>query len=136
MNEETKEILKDMDLVVNYNKVPIYYTQKHIKTLLDYITNLQQENEFLKLNNPEMNIEHFRIVKENKRKIDNLRKENAEHNDKVVDKARWNEMIYKSRCEKAIEYIEERVKYKVEPFYLSIAQTNILYKILQGSDEK
>lgn len=48
--------------------------------IIDYITNLQNENEFLKLNNPEMNIEHFRIVKENKRKIDNLRKENERLN--------------------------------------------------------
>lgn len=37
------------------------------------IQELKEENEFLKLSNPEMNIEHFRYVKENKRKIDNLR---------------------------------------------------------------
>ena len=42
----------------------------------DKMKQLQEENEFLKLNNPEMNMEHFRIIKENKRKIDNLRKEN------------------------------------------------------------
>ena len=46
------------------------------KEILDYITNLQQENEYLKKNNPEQNIEHFRIIKENKRKINNLREEN------------------------------------------------------------
>ena len=40
--EEIKRIIEDMDLVANYNKVPISYTQKQIKTLLDYITNLQQ----------------------------------------------------------------------------------------------
>lgn len=45
MNNEIKEILEDMNLVANYNKVPIYYTQKQIKTLLDYITNLQEELE-------------------------------------------------------------------------------------------
>ena len=37
---------------------------------------LKEENEYLKLSNPEQNLEHFRIVKENKRKIDNLRKHN------------------------------------------------------------
>ena len=37
------------------------------------IQELKEENEFLKLSNPEMNIEHSRYVKENKRKIDNLR---------------------------------------------------------------
>lgn len=43
MTEEIKRIIEDMDLVANYNKVPIYYTQKQIKTLLDYITNLQDD---------------------------------------------------------------------------------------------
>ena len=47
---------------------------------------LQEENNYLKLNNPEQNIEHFRIIKENKRKIDNLRKENTELHNKI-DKA-------------------------------------------------
>lgn len=46
------------------------------KCRMDEYIKLKEENEFLKLNNPEMNIEHFRIIKENKRKIDNLRKEN------------------------------------------------------------
>ena len=107
------------------------------KDLIDYITNLQQENEFLKLNNPEMNIEHFRIVKENKRKIDNLRKENeilrknAEHNDKVVDKARWNEMIYKSRCDKAIEILEQD---KASASFNTAER--IAINILNGRDEK
>ena len=40
------------------------------------VDKLKKENEFLKLNNPEMNIEHFRVIKENKRKINNLRAEN------------------------------------------------------------
>lgn len=50
-----------------------------------------------------------RLKKENERL-----KENAEHNDKVVDKARWNEMIYKSRCEKANQYIKKNThEYKM-----------------------
>jgi len=48
------------------------------KEIIDYIKYLQKENEFLKLNNPEMNLEHFRVVKENKRKINNLRKNNKQ----------------------------------------------------------
>lgn len=39
-------------------------------------------------------------------------KANAEHNDKVVDKARWNEMLYKSRCEKLREYINTHQLFK------------------------
>ena len=50
------------------------------KEIIDYIKYLQKENEFLKLSNPEMNLEHFRVVKENKRKIDNLRQENKRLN--------------------------------------------------------
>lgn len=77
MNEEIKEILDRLDFnewEVNLYKVPITWCEMY--DIRDYITNLQEENNFLKLNNPEMNSEHFRIVKENKRKIDNLRKEN------------------------------------------------------------
>lgn len=51
----------------------------------------------------------YKLEKEN-----TILKENAEHNDKVVDKARWNEMIYKSRCEKANEYIKKNThEYKM-----------------------
>ena len=49
------------------------------------IQELKKENEFLKLSNPEMNIEHFRYVKENKRKIDNLRLVNKRLNNKLKD---------------------------------------------------
>ena len=91
--------------------------------LLDYITNLQekydkaltdlvheshkrieleQENKFLKLNNPEMNMEHFRIIKENKRKIDNLREENKrlkELCDKYEEEhsTKFNEWVFDKR---------------------------------------
>ena len=71
MSEEIKE------------KIKSYYIANDIDKILNYITNLQQkveqlekENEYLKMSNPEQNMEHFRIVNENKRKIDMLRKEN------------------------------------------------------------
>ena len=120
----------------------VLFERKVFTELVYRIHQLEKENEYLKLSNPEMNIEHFRIINENKRKIDNLRKqnkdlqqelkimvkddersqetiirltkenkrlkENAIHNDKVVDKAKWNEMIYKSRCEKASKVIKNK----------------------------
>lgn len=49
----------------------IYYEDLHQK-----VEQLEKENEYLKMSNPEQNMEHFRIVNENKRKIDMLRKEN------------------------------------------------------------
>lgn len=62
-----------------------------------------------------------------------LIKENAIHNDKVVDKAKRNEMLYKSRIEKALKYIE-----KVETFAMidkiNILSITTLKKILQGVD--
>ena len=80
MNNEIKEILN--------NDIPMFvidsdgYTVDITETVHNVITNLQQENEILR--------------------------KNAEHNDKVVDKARWNEMLYKSRIDKATAlYLKE-----------------------------
>ena len=61
---QTKE-----DMIIAFNQLKDDYKQ-----LFAINEDLQEENKFLKLNNPEANIEHFRIIKENKRKIDNLRK--------------------------------------------------------------
>ena len=118
MNNEIKEILDKLNNS-KWEKDTEEITYKilfsnEVYKLLDYITNLQQENEYLKLSNPEMNIEHFRVINENKRKIDNLRKQNKElqqenerlkHQLKVQEdltiKNRTRKHIYKSRCEKA-----------------------------------
>ena len=118
MNNEIKEILDKLNNS-KWEKDTEEITYKilfsnEVYKLLDYITNLQQENEYLKLSNPEMNIEHFRVINENKRKIDNLRKQNKElqqenerlkHQLKVQEdltiKNRMRKHIYKSRCEKA-----------------------------------
>ena len=111
MEEEIKEILDNPKiLMLSYGN---YISLDDYVKLKDYITNLQEENEFLKLNNPEMNMEHFRIIKENKRKIDNLREENERlknRNDfleKVCvgfdDKYEYIKSINK----KAIEYINQ-----------------------------
>lgn len=80
MNDEIKEILDNIK-----NKYEDYYVQdivsgNDLKQLLDYITNLQQENERLKENNLDMQEEMARTWQ----KCDD----------------------YKSRCEKAIEYIK------------------------------
>ena len=84
MNNEIKEILSYLKKKENTRRIKCI-TIEESKQLLDYITNLQQENERLK--------------------------ENAIHNDKVVDKAKWNEMIYKSRCEKASDKIQYIIDY-------------------------
>ena len=147
------EIEKMLDFIRDYldkfsdSQLDIRFEYKDIKLLLNYITNLQelcnkyeeehkttfkewqkdiQENEYLKLSNPEMNIEHFRIINENKRKIDNLRKQNKElqqENERLkLELSGYREAIlrndellglqdYKSRCEKAIERLREELSY-------------------------
>lgn len=88
------------------------YMKKEIEELKSIIENNEKfidklrnmnnyyENEIVKLK-IELN-----YVKNKKLQEENIiLKENAIYNDKVVDKARWNEMIYKSRNKKAIEYI-------------------------------
>ena len=83
-----------MELLETTSKKDFYrLTLDHelVVRLYNWITNSQQENE--------------RLKKEN-----TILKENAEHNDKVVDKARWNEMIYKSRCENAVEFTKKESK--------------------------
>ena len=61
------------------NKEDYLSEQEKIKRYLDLqqkVEQLEKQNEYLKMSNPEQNMEHFRIVNENKRKIDMLRKEN------------------------------------------------------------
>ena len=92
-----------------------------IKELRKDITNLQEE---LK----ELRIDYSMVVAEDKKlKEENeILKENAIHNDKVVDNAKWNEMIYKSRINKANEYCELNKEYT--PRLIDVAN------ILKGSD--
>ena len=119
MNDEIKVILdylKDEndyieDFGISYKRIHI--DNGDLKLLLDYITNLQQENEYLKLSNPEMNIEHFRIINENKRKIDNLRKQNKDLQQENERLKEWKKDLLKENIElenirkEAIEYINK-----------------------------
>lgn len=81
MNDEIKEILEDIK--------EIYY----FKPLLDYITNLQQENERLK----EKSINEI-LKNDFDMCVKDLKKANKKI-EKLED--------YKSRIEKAVEYIEK-----------------------------
>ena len=124
MKDEIKEMLQEIkETVDDYLKIykleddmmydTINYKASQWYALLDYITNLQEENERLK--------------------------ENAIHNDKVVDKAKWNEMLYKSRIEKAIEYLEKSMN-NPQPYYKylfgdengKVENLDKLLNILQG----
>ena len=117
MKDEIKEILQTLDGIASGDWIQLL--PKEANKLLDYITNLQEEN--------------------------NKLKENAEHNDKVVNKTKWNKMIYKSRCEKAIEFVKKESKIcytnKITDEPLKVIgnfmwHTDKLLNILQGEDKE
>ena len=97
MNDEIKEILDGWKLGIEkgIDKNGIYvgglcYSWEQLSLLLDYITNLQQENERLK----ELD-ENYPIEEQ-------------------LEEALKYENIYKSRCVKAIEYNKEIVNNYLE----------------------
>lgn len=89
MNDEIKEILDSLDKIAKAEYYPEdLLTYKECQLLLDYITNLQEENE--------------RLKKENK-KLSNDLAEAILFNQKRCEQ---NKEL-KQRCEKAIEYIKK-----------------------------
>lgn len=102
MNDEIKEIL---DMLRKYGST-------NDKVLLDYITNLQQENERLKEeNNKAMN--------------------DYAH---AIDESWYRELYdYKYRCEKAVEYINKQDM----AYYGSVVETKIgiILNILQNESD-
>lgn len=146
MNEEIKKILDTIKDIVEKNDDSIESLLIDItkwKLLLDYITNLQEENEMyaqIKDTNEEIIIDKYKTLKElqeeihklvhtsivQKKQINNLKKENEKlkiANDyligkKLIEKDKMAKEVeikaieqkdYKSRCEKAIEYIEKHI---------------------------
>lgn len=157
MNNEIKEILdKYLNSLISYP-----FQRKDKEYILDCITNLQdqvnalvnvkdkllEENEYLKMNNPEQNMKHFKIINENKRKINNLREQNIDlkqENERLKIKLLQEQNIanYKSRIEKAIEYVKNEMPYLEMPddFYednhkMVEYDKNDLLNILQGGKD-
>ena len=100
------------------------------------IQELKEENEFLKLSNPEMNIEHSRYVKENKRKIDNLRLVNERLNNELAELK--SQLQQKENIRKEIrEYIEkEREKMKNHQYAVGIRRLNKIENILDKENKQ
>ncbi len=95
MNDEIKEILENIRKIIKSNRENefnrVIYDCDSLEKVLDYITNLQEENE----------------NKDNK--ILELQLELLSKKINIKDIEYKEKMIYKSRCEKAIEYIEEKI---------------------------
>ena len=66
------------------------------------------------------------LLKENK-----ILRENAEHNDKVVDNLRWENRLLHNKIDKAIKYIN---KHRADGGYLDIQEVKELLEILKDSD--
>ena len=87
-NEEIKVMIKDC--VYSEDGIT-YMSDKQYNNYIDIIEQLQQENQSLK--------------KENK-----ILRENAEHNDKVVDKVNWENLKLKEVIDKSIELNKQVIK--------------------------
>ena len=125
MNDEIKEILDKAKEISKYGadgkQHTRFFNQFEAKSLLDYITNLQQENERLK-----ETIKHY--------------EDTTTFGDYVKE---VNLLIdYKSRCEKAIEYIKNDLQISILPNNQIIngkeviKRINKIINILQNGSEE
>lgn len=117
MNNEIKEInIKIPGQILDYVD-----TKEHLLDLFNYITNLQQENERLNT-----------CIDDQERVINSL------IDKRNLYKINYND--YKSRCEKAIEYIKENAEeyLSVDMYYHlnDIPEINDILNILQNGSDK
>lgn len=131
MNDEIKEILDNFEKYEAryklHNETQFIITYREIQILLDYITNLQQRSVDIGEYNTLVN-EYNEIFKENKNlksqlkgtthcydeeEYKNLQQENERLKEDLKGQEKLtlsyckSEQDYKSRCEKAVEYINE-----------------------------
>ena len=104
-NKEIEELLNMLKKCAREDKATLKLNEIACKTILSYIEQLEKENKILR--------------------------ENAEHNDKVVDKVNWEINILKHNRDKAIEYLEEKYERPIS-YYCCIKET---LKILKGDSD-
>lgn len=159
MNDEIKEIIeyKINFLTKSLNIGIPTKNRRYFNDIKDYITNLQQENERLKAkydNNKshEINYKYFTTLYSKATKdivIDDLvyKCEDLDNLKQSYEKLYIEKEDYKSRCEKAIEYInvsieegnyfEDDIATDIsEPTYDKYVNSNSLLNILQNGSEK
>ena len=131
LKEEIKEILEELENM--YEISELEEQVNNINKIRDYIINLQQENKILKeqLLATQTNEETFRLEMEDITRIlgldedtifddvktyarslkeNKILRENAEHNDKVVDKVNWENMLLKKKYEQLKKQVDEYKK--------------------------
>ena len=132
MKEEIKDLLQYLKNIYESEETSTWLNKLQIKDLLDYITNLQEENERLEIKCD------FLVGK----KMVELDKNAKQLEIKAIE-----QQDYKTRIDKAIEYIENDMPYLEEPdeeiercdgtIYMTMKEydKSVLLNILQGSDE-
>lgn len=131
LKEEIKEILEELENM--YEISELEEQVNNINKIRDYIINLQQENKQLQeqLLVAQTNEEIFRLEMEDITRIlgldedtifddvktyarslkeNKILRENAEHNDKVVDKVNWENMLLKKKYEQLKKQVDEYKK--------------------------
>ena len=155
INELIEKLKKCDDL---HDRCDYLIEHDEITYLLDYITNLQQENSNLKFSNQALNnelglklyeLDHLdekrnELKKDELKEYVKLQQENERLKEIKPCMINFQECYvikdYKSRCEKASEYIKEHIRIDDEyPDYMEmlIEERDNLLNILQnGSDEE
>jgi hypothetical protein len=100
--EELEKALITSFKNINELENEVYILKDHINTLTALIN-------FANMSNPEQNLEHFRVVNENQRKMKNLRYANKDLREKLD--------LAKHRLKVANEYIETRKGHMLPEHY-------------------
>ena len=164
MNDEIREIVKQIECYRNEELCLIFLSRKESNALLDYIANLQQENEYLKKQNDEKTkigvadhkyasqMEEKAILLQQENQIlhennQNMQEEMAkvwEENERLKEELfksvnNTNKSIeltedYKSRCEKINEILKESPDFNYSNDYIILKRK--IEGILQGENNE
>lgn len=147
MKNETKEILEYMKKIANKNEEDFESELSHrdCALLLDYITSLEQQVQDLKADyGSKSQVERDLLKQENERLYKELEKADSITQSCIFEGSRsagksyrqclnWLE-DYKSRCEKALEYIKCGITGDLENDRAYVDE-NALLNILNGGDD-
>lgn len=134
MTEEIKEILENFKIYETryklYNETQFIITHREINKLSDYITNLQQK---LQMANDTLDT-HNELIEKLYQENERLEENNQAMQEEMARTWKMTD-DYKSRCEKAIEYIK-MYKCDYSPYELTDSAIRNVLNILNGSDEE
>ena len=130
MQEEINEILDK--LYLNFEKAGL--TAPEYSDLRDYITNLQEENEYNNYCNEELRKKITNLEYKIERLEEELQQEKKDF--KEANDYCFELKDYKSRNEKAIEYIKRHIQPDSFEGYLDSYEIKKTLNILQGVDKE